>query len=150
MKRNARPNNNQLITYYLPVCYLPEIPQYPVNTTYNIYCVLYMIHLHYCNTSQSWWKVAKIYLFVKIFCYLTAWQTIISSINYLSFFLSMHPGVFLCVCVSYLLSLFITIHAKTSLVGSVHVQRKDKFLLVKQCSLWLHLKSNYLLSSESL
>ena len=26
-KRNARPNNNQLITYYLPVCYLLRIPQ---------------------------------------------------------------------------------------------------------------------------
>ena len=33
--RNARPNNNQLITYYLPVCYLLRIQQYPVNTTYN-------------------------------------------------------------------------------------------------------------------
>ena len=26
---------NQLITYYLPVCYLLRIQQYPVNTTYN-------------------------------------------------------------------------------------------------------------------
>ena len=33
---NARPNNNKLITYYLPVCYLLRIQQYPVNTTYNI------------------------------------------------------------------------------------------------------------------
>ena len=32
---NARPNNNQLKTYYLPVCYLLRILQYPVNTTYN-------------------------------------------------------------------------------------------------------------------
>ena len=29
-------NNNQLITYYLPVCYLLRIQQYPVNTTYKI------------------------------------------------------------------------------------------------------------------
>ena len=28
-------NNNQLITYFLPVCYLLRIQQYPVNTTYN-------------------------------------------------------------------------------------------------------------------
>ena len=35
IKRNARPNNNQLVTYYLPVCYLLRILQYPVNTTYN-------------------------------------------------------------------------------------------------------------------
>ena len=34
-ERNARPNNNQLITYYLPVCYLLRIQQKPVNTTYN-------------------------------------------------------------------------------------------------------------------
>ena len=27
--------NNQLITYYLPVCYLLRIQQYLVNTTYN-------------------------------------------------------------------------------------------------------------------
>ena len=26
----------QLITYYLPGCYLLKIQQYPVNTTYNI------------------------------------------------------------------------------------------------------------------
>ena len=31
INRNARPNNNQLISYYLCVCYL----QYLVNTTYN-------------------------------------------------------------------------------------------------------------------
>ena len=35
-QRNARPNNNQLITYYLPVCYILRIQQYPVITTYNI------------------------------------------------------------------------------------------------------------------
>ena len=28
-------DNNQLITYYLPVCYLLSIQHYPVNTTYN-------------------------------------------------------------------------------------------------------------------
>ena len=27
--------NNRLITYYLPVCYLLRTQQYPVNTTYN-------------------------------------------------------------------------------------------------------------------
>ena len=32
----ARPNNNQSITHYLPVCYFLRIQQYPVNTTYNI------------------------------------------------------------------------------------------------------------------
>ena len=36
IKRNARPNNNQLINYYLPVCYLLRIQQYPVNSSYNI------------------------------------------------------------------------------------------------------------------
>ena len=35
MKRNARPKSNQLITYYLPVCYLLRMQHYPVNTTYN-------------------------------------------------------------------------------------------------------------------
>ena len=35
MNRNTRPNNNQLITYYLRVRYLLRIQQYPVNTTYN-------------------------------------------------------------------------------------------------------------------
>ena len=34
-KRNAIPNNNQLITYHLPVCYLLKLQQYPVNTTCN-------------------------------------------------------------------------------------------------------------------
>ena len=36
INRNARPNNNQLITYYLPVCDLLRIQQDPVNTTYNM------------------------------------------------------------------------------------------------------------------
>ena len=27
--------HNQLITYYLPVCYFLRIQQYPVNTSYN-------------------------------------------------------------------------------------------------------------------
>ena len=35
--------NNQLVTYFLPVCYLLRILQYPVNTTYNsgsyYYCI---------------------------------------------------------------------------------------------------------------
>ena len=35
IKRNARPNNNQLITYYLCVRYLLRIQQYPVNNTDN-------------------------------------------------------------------------------------------------------------------
>ena len=35
MNRNARPNNNQLITYYLRVRNLLRIQQYPVNPTYN-------------------------------------------------------------------------------------------------------------------
>ena len=34
VKRNARLNNNQIITYYLPVCHL-EYKQYFVNTTHN-------------------------------------------------------------------------------------------------------------------
>ena len=34
INRNARPNNNQLITYYLS-SYLQRIQQYPSNTTYN-------------------------------------------------------------------------------------------------------------------
>ena len=36
IKRNARPNNNQLITYYQRVSYLPRIQQYSVDNTYNI------------------------------------------------------------------------------------------------------------------
>ena len=35
INRNARPNNNQLITYYQHVSYLLRIQQYPVNNTYN-------------------------------------------------------------------------------------------------------------------
>ena len=35
-KRNARPNNNQLITHYQRVRDLLRIQQYPVNNTYNI------------------------------------------------------------------------------------------------------------------
>ena len=35
INRNARPNNNQLITHYQPVSYLLRILQYPVNNTYN-------------------------------------------------------------------------------------------------------------------
>ena len=34
--------NNQLKTYYLPVCYLLRIQQYPVNTTYNSFKVLWV------------------------------------------------------------------------------------------------------------
>ena len=36
INRNVRPNNNQLIVYYLYVHYLLRIQQFPVNTTYNI------------------------------------------------------------------------------------------------------------------
>ena len=36
INRNTRPNNNQLIIYYLRVRYLLRIPQNPVNNTYNI------------------------------------------------------------------------------------------------------------------
>ena len=36
INRNARPNNNQLITYYQRVSYLLRIQQHPVNNTYNI------------------------------------------------------------------------------------------------------------------
>ena len=32
---NARPNNNQLILYYLPMCYLLRIQQHPANHTNN-------------------------------------------------------------------------------------------------------------------
>ena len=35
INRNARPHNNQLITYYLCVHYLLVMQQYPVNNTYN-------------------------------------------------------------------------------------------------------------------
>ena len=35
INRNARPNNNQLITYYQRVSYLLRIQKYPVNNTYN-------------------------------------------------------------------------------------------------------------------
>ena len=35
INRNARPNNNQRITYYQCVSYLPRILQYFVNNTYN-------------------------------------------------------------------------------------------------------------------
>ena len=35
INRNARPNNNQLITYYEYVSYLPEFIQYIVECTYK-------------------------------------------------------------------------------------------------------------------
>ena len=35
INRNARPKNNQLITYYQRVSYLLRILQYLVNNTYN-------------------------------------------------------------------------------------------------------------------
>ena len=62
--RNARPNNNQLITYYLPVCYLLRKKQYPVNTTYNIRSIMY---LKLCNSNSSEFHLAFawIYLFSK-------------------------------------------------------------------------------------
>ena len=41
INRNARPNNNQLITYYLRVRYLLGIQQYSVNTTYPTYNTWY-------------------------------------------------------------------------------------------------------------
>ena len=41
INRNARPNNNQLITYYLCMRYLLRIQQYPVNNTYNIMSTSY-------------------------------------------------------------------------------------------------------------
>ena len=37
INRNARPNNNQLITYYLCVRCLLRIQQYPINNTYNTF-----------------------------------------------------------------------------------------------------------------
>ena len=49
IQRNARPNNNQLITYYLPVCYLLRIQQYPVNTTYNIKMKQCCVNLRYLS-----------------------------------------------------------------------------------------------------
>ena len=52
IKRNAIPNNNQLITYYLPVCYLLRIQQYPVNTTYNKYLIFEQNGLTY---RQQWY-----------------------------------------------------------------------------------------------
>ena len=36
INRNARPNNNQFITYYLLVRYLLRIQQHPVNNTYSV------------------------------------------------------------------------------------------------------------------
>ena len=35
INRNARPYNNQSITYFLHFCYFLRIQQYPVNTAYN-------------------------------------------------------------------------------------------------------------------
>ena len=35
LKVNARPNNNQLYTYYVSVTFTLAYLQYPVNTTYN-------------------------------------------------------------------------------------------------------------------
>ena len=37
INRNARPNKNQLITYYLRVRYLLKMQHYPVNNTYNTF-----------------------------------------------------------------------------------------------------------------
>ena len=44
-KRNARPNNNHFITYYLPVCYFLK------NTT--ITCEYYIQYRYYNNKSQG-------------------------------------------------------------------------------------------------
>ena len=63
---NARPNNNQLITLYERVSYLPRIQQYPVDNTYNIvtsfssfimqalfhYCLLFCCLTNYFNTPE--------------------------------------------------------------------------------------------------
>ena len=57
-KRNARPNNNQLITYYLPVCYLLRIQQYPEH--FDIRCTVVSenfcckcFHGYFLNTSSK-------------------------------------------------------------------------------------------------
>ena len=51
INRNARPNNNELITYYLHVCYLLRIQQYPVNTSNKI-----------CHHFEGWSKENKYYI----------------------------------------------------------------------------------------
>ena len=48
-----RPNNNQLITYYIQVRYLLRIQQYTVNTTYNIaLLVKIMKKKHFFNSLK--------------------------------------------------------------------------------------------------
>ena len=64
--RNARPNNNQLITYYLSVSYLLRIQQYPVNNTYNItkfqkMNVIYKLTIYKC--SKIYWIWLRFILF---------------------------------------------------------------------------------------
>ena len=50
---------NQLITYYLPMCYLLRIQQYPVNTSYNItFSRLFLGHKK-CLASLPWPKVPR-------------------------------------------------------------------------------------------
>ena len=44
INRNARPNNNQLVTYNLHERYLLRIQQYPVNNTYNTENKIFLIH----------------------------------------------------------------------------------------------------------
>ena len=62
---NSRPNNNQLITYYLPVCYFLRIQQYPVNTTYN------SKHFEYGFFSFTYWK--HVFLSKVWSCHLLVW-----------------------------------------------------------------------------
>ena len=50
INRNARPNNNQLITYYLHVRYQLRIQQYPVN---NIYFKISYIVKTYTTTARE-------------------------------------------------------------------------------------------------
>ena len=51
INRNARPNNNQLITYYQHVNYLPRIQQYPVDNTYNTVLI--------ARTKAGWMEASR-------------------------------------------------------------------------------------------
>ena len=56
----ARPNNNQSITHYLPVCYFLRIQQYPVNTTYNINKYYFEILLKSKNDTKIYIVVVEV------------------------------------------------------------------------------------------
>ena len=77
LNRNARPNNNQLITYSQRVSYLLRILQYPVNNTHNIAAFARVIVVSLINIE----KLKRIPTFLDLewekFCNCCFFQTLL-------------------------------------------------------------------------